>query len=194
MNNRLQRKGLLPGERAAVSSPPLEDVLALVGDAVSWSTRLASRAAVSSAATVRTPDDWASFLALPRGARRERVRALHKSLAAAYQTRQFVWDQDAGLDPALERLSQISARARTPLWAVRIPSLLPRSWFRLYCVEVAGEIAAMALCYAAQKCVFVLQAAADPEYERWNLEGLVLGFAHEHAIGQGDDVTGFLPT
>jgi hypothetical protein len=190
----LQRKEPLAGERAAVSSPLPVDVLALVGDAVSWGTRLASRAAARGAATVRTPDGWTSFLALPRGARRERVRALHKSLASAYRTRQFVWDQDVTLDLALERLSQISSRARVPVWAARIPSLLPRSWFRLYCVEVAGEIAAMALCYAAQKRVFVLHAAADPAYERWQLESLVLGFAHEHALGHGDDVAGFLPT
>jgi hypothetical protein len=194
MNSPLQRKALFPGGRAAVSSPPLVDVLALVGDAVSWSKRLASRAAAGSAATVRTPDDWALFLALPRAARRERVRVLHRSLAAAHRMRQFVWDGDASLDRALERLSQISTRARTPVWAARIPSLLPRSWFRLYCVEIAGEIAAMALCYAAHKRAFVLQAAADPAYARWSLEALLLGFAHEHAVGQGDDVTGFLPT
>jgi hypothetical protein len=194
MNSPLQRKELFPGGRAAGSSPPLVDVLALVGDAVSWSKRLASRAAASSAARVRRPDDWASFVVLPRGVRRERIRALHRSLAAAHQTRQFVWDQDASLDRALERLSQISTCASTPVWAARIPSLLPRSWFRAYCVEVAGEIAAMALCYAAQKRVFILQAAADPAYDRWSLETLLLGFAHEHAVGQGEDVSGFLPT
>jgi len=194
MNSPLQRKELLPGARAAVSSPPLVDVLALVGDAVSWSKRLASRAAASSAARVRRPDDWASFVALPRGVRRERVRVLHRSLAAAHHTRQFVWNEEASLDRALERLAQISTRARTPVWAARIPSLLPRSWFRMYCVEVAGETAAMALCHAAQKRVFVLQAAADPAYDRWSLETLLLGFAHEHAVGQGEDVSGFLPT
>jgi hypothetical protein len=194
MNNPLQRKELPAGDRAAISSPPLEDVLSLVGDAVSWSKRLASRAAASSAAAVRTPEGWASFVALPRGVRRERVRALHRALASAYPTRQFVWDDAAGLDRALERLAQLSTRARTRLWAARIPSLLPRAWFRMYCIEVAGELAAMALCYAAQKRVFVLQAAADPVYAKWNLEHLVLGFAHEHAVGQGDDVAGFLPT
>ena len=194
MNSPLQRKALFPGGRAAVSSPPLVDVLALVGDAVSWSKRLASRAAASSAARVRRPDDWASFVAQPRGVRRERVRVLRRSLAAAHHTRQFVWDENASLDRALERLSQISTRACTPVWAARIPSLLPRSWFRMYCVEVAGESAAMALCYAAHKRAFVLQAAADPAYERWSLEALLLGFAHEHAVGQGEDATGFLPT
>jgi hypothetical protein len=184
----------LSATRTPVPALAREEILAFVGDAVSWSERLASRAATSGAATVRAPKDWASFMALSRGARRERVRALRKSLAAAYPTRQFVWDQNASLDPALDRLAQLSTRARTPLWAARIPSLLPRSWFRIYCVEVAGEIAATALCYAVQKRAFVLQAAADPAYEQWNLESLLLGFAHEHAIGQGDDVTGFLPS
>jgi hypothetical protein len=194
MNNPLQRKEFPASDRAAISSPPLEDVLSLVGDAVSWSKRLASRAAATSAATVRAPEGWASFVALPRAVRRERLRALHRALASAYPTRQFVWDDAADLDPALERLAQLSARARTRLWATRVPSLLPRAWFRMYCVEVAGELAAMALCYAAQKRVLVLQVAADPAYENWHLEQLLLGFAHEHALGQGDDVAGFLPT
>jgi hypothetical protein len=161
---------------------------------VAWTARLASRAAASSAATARAPQNWAWFLALPRGARLERVRALHKSLAAAYPTRQFVWDDSASLERALDRLAQLSTRERTPDWAARIPSLLPRSWFRLYCIEVAGEIGALALCYAVQRRVSVVQAGADPAYAKWQLESLLLGFAHEHAVGRGDDVTGFLPT
>jgi CelD/BcsL family acetyltransferase involved in cellulose biosynthesis len=69
---------------------------------------------------------------------------------------------------------------------------LQRDWLRLYCLEIGGEIAAMIYSYRFRKHVFLVQAGFDPAYAKLSPGNVLLGYALEHAIGEGNAVFDFL--
>jgi CelD/BcsL family acetyltransferase involved in cellulose biosynthesis len=67
-----------------------------------------------------------------------------------------------------------------------------RGWLRLYGLEFDGRTAAMMYCFRFRNRIFFVQAGFDPEFAR-RAPGLVLmGYAIEHAIGEGNEAFDFL--
>jgi CelD/BcsL family acetyltransferase involved in cellulose biosynthesis len=69
---------------------------------------------------------------------------------------------------------------------------LERDWLRLYCLEVDGEIAAMSYCYRFRNRVFLMQSGYDPALSRFKPGNVLLGYALEHAMAEGNEVFDFL--
>ena len=73
-----------------------------------------------------------------------------------------------------------------------INSCFARGWLRLYCLELDGEIAAITYCYRFRNRVYLMQAGFDPARAACNPGKVLLGYALEHAIGEGNEVFDFL--
>src|SRR5436305_899759 len=69
---------------------------------------------------------------------------------------------------------------------------LPRGWLRLYCLELDDELSAITYCYRFRNRVYLMQAGFDPARARLNPGRVLLGYALEHAIGEGNEVFDFL--
>lgn len=157
-------------------------------------------------AFVDLPANWDQFLLSLHGDRRYRIRSTRKKLANAHATRFFVWDDAARLDDAVDRLVllhrkrwQVSGESRsfsTPEYIgfhrSIVKACLARGWLRLYCLEVAGEIAAMTYCYRFRNQIFVMQAGFDPDLAKLKPGHVLLMHAIEHAIAEGNERFDFL--
>jgi CelD/BcsL family acetyltransferase involved in cellulose biosynthesis len=155
-------------------------------------------------AYLELPGDWKSYLASVSGHRRWHILSLRRKLAAAHRTRFFVWQDAANLDRALDRLAELhrqrwgtasksfASREYMALHRAAMKECLERGWLRLYCLEIDGEIGAMIYCYRFRKHVFMVQAGFDPAYAKLSVGNVLLGYALEHAIGEGNAVFDFL--
>lgn len=152
------------------------------------------------------PDTWAGFLDTLGRDRRWQLRRSRRRLAQEHGARFFVWDDPATLGGAVERLAALhrmrwSVAGKRHSFATAayidfhrnvIKSFFRRRWLRLYCLEVDGEIGAMIYCYRFRRRVFLMQAGFDPRHRRLGIGKALLGYALEHAIGEGNEVFDFL--
>jgi CelD/BcsL family acetyltransferase involved in cellulose biosynthesis len=158
-------------------------------------------------ALAELPRSWPQFLqSLGRDAR-WRLRRSRRKLAEQHRARFFVWDDALRLDAAVDRLAELH-RAR---WAAAgggsrafaspaylgfhrsiIRSCFSRGWLRLYCLEVDGEIGAMNYCYRFRNRIYLMQSGFDPKLGRLGVGKVLLGYAIEHAIGEGGEAFDFL--
>jgi len=157
-------------------------------------------------AYIELPRSWPQFLQSLSSDRRTRIKSARRKAAAAHRLRFFVWDDVAGLDGAVDRLADLHQRRwreaggsesfATPEYVEFhrriIKSAFPRGWLRLYCLELDGEIAAVTYCYRFRNRVYLMQAGFDPAKARANPGKVLLGYAIEHAIGEGNAVFDFL--
>jgi len=157
-------------------------------------------------AYVELPGSWNGYLKSLSSDRRTRIKSARKKAQAAHKLRFFVWDDPAKLDYAIDRLTELH-RARwqeaggsgsfaTPEYIEfhrqTMKSAFARGWLRLYCLELDGEIAAITYCYRFRNRVYLMQAGFDPRLAKANPGKVLLGFALEHAIGEGNEVFDFL--
>jgi CelD/BcsL family acetyltransferase involved in cellulose biosynthesis len=158
-------------------------------------------------ALIELPRSWSQYMqALGRDAR-WRLRRSRRRLAEAGRTRFFVWDDPSRLEAALDRLAELhrarwaaaGGRSRafgTPAYVAFhrsvIRSFFRRGWLRLYCLEVEGELAAMVYCYRFRNRIYLMQAGFDPKLARLGAGKVLLGYAIEHAIGEGNEAFDFL--
>jgi CelD/BcsL family acetyltransferase involved in cellulose biosynthesis len=153
------------------------------------------------------PASWSEFLGALSRDRRARIRNSRRKLLAAHpDARFFVWQDRAGIDAAVERLAELHRRrweaaGGSDSFATReyvefhraiIRSFLTRGWLRLYCLEIGGAIAAMTYCYRLGNRVFLMQAGFEPDLARFRPGAVLLGYAIEHAIAEGNEVFDFL--
>jgi CelD/BcsL family acetyltransferase involved in cellulose biosynthesis len=153
------------------------------------------------------PATWGEFLAALTSDRRRRIRSARRKLLAAHpDARFFVWQDLAGIDAAVDRLAELHRRrwqaaGGSESFATReyvdfhraiIRSFLTRGWLRLYCLEVGGAIVAMLYCYRMRSRVFLMQAGFEPALARFRPGAVLLGYAMEHAIEEGNEVFDFL--
>ena len=157
-------------------------------------------------AYVDLPTSWAGYLASLKSDHRRLIRNARQKAAASHEVRFFVWDDAAKLDRAVDRLVELH-RAR---WSASggsesfssaqyidfhrriIKACFAREWLRLYCLELDGEIAAITYCYRFRNRVYLMQAGFDPAKAKANPGRVLLGYALEHAIGEGNLVFDFL--
>lgn len=158
-------------------------------------------------ALAELPRTWSRFMqSLGRDAR-WRLRRARRRLAEGPRTRFFVWDDPSRLDAAVDRLAELH-RAR---WAAAgggsrafatpaylgfhrsiVRSFFRRGWLRLYCLEVDDAIAAMLYCYRFRNRVYLMQSGFDPKHARLGVGKVLLGYAMEHAIAEGNEAFDFL--
>lgn len=157
-------------------------------------------------AYVELPRTWPDFLRTLRSDRRTRLKSARRKVESGHEPRFFVWQDAASLDGAVERLAELHRRRwraaggsnsfATPQYLEFhrgiMKATLPRGWLRLYCLELDGEIAAMTYCYRFRNRVYLMQAGFDPARAKLNPGKALLGYALEHAIGEGNEVFDFL--
>lgn len=157
-------------------------------------------------AYVDLPPTWPQFLKSLTSDRRSRLKSARKKALEKARVRFFVWQDAAYLDQAIDRLTELhrkrwqeaggSESFRTVEYVdfhrQIMKAALPRGWLRLYCLELDGEIAAITYCYRFRNRVFLMQAGFDPARARLNPGKVLLGYALEHAIGEGNEVFDFL--
>ena len=157
-------------------------------------------------AFLELPATWEAYLASQRRGRRWQLRRSRRRLVEEQSARFFVWDDAARLDWAVDRLAALhrmrwaaagssrsfSSAAYVQFHRTVIKSFFPRGWLRLYCLEAAGQIRAMLYCYRFRRRVYLMQAGFDPRFSRYGIGKVLLGYALEHAIGEGNEIFDFL--
>ena len=192
---------------AVLSDIDPRSVFASVLEAAAADMRRASFSEVSERiAYVDLPQSWSDYLKSLSSDRRTRIKSARKKAAAAHRMRFFVWDDHTSLDQAVDRLTELhrrrwreaggSASFASPEYIEFhrriIKSSFPRGWLRLYCLELDGEIAAITYCYRFRNRVYLMQAGFDPAQAKSNPGKVLLAYALEHAIGEGNAVFDFL--
>jgi CelD/BcsL family acetyltransferase involved in cellulose biosynthesis len=168
---------------------------------------LAMRSEVSERiAYVELRRSWGEFLQALTSDRRTRIKSARRKIHAKHQVRFFVWDDAAGLDRAIDRLVELHQRRwreaggsesfATPQYIEfhrqTMKSAFARGWLRLYCLELDGELVAITYCYRFRNRVYLMQAGFDPQHAKSNPGKVLLGYALEHAIGEGNEIFDFL--
>ncbi|HZS65994.1 MAG TPA: GNAT family N-acetyltransferase [Burkholderiales bacterium] len=157
-------------------------------------------------AYIDLPRSWPQFLSSLRSDKRTRLKSARRKIESGHGLRFFVWHDAAALDSAVDRLAELHRRRwreaggsdsfATPQYLEFhrgiMKALLPRGWLRLYCLELDGDMAAMTYCYRFRNRVYLMQAGFDPARAKLNPGKALLGYALEHAIGEGNDVFDFL--
>ncbi len=157
-------------------------------------------------AFVDLPRDWPAFIGSLSAQRRQHLRRMRRKLAAAHPSRFFVWKDAAQLDCAADRLAELhrerwqraggSESFATAQYMgfhrAIINAFFHRGWLRLYCLKVDGDVAAMTYSYRFRNRVYLVQAGFDPRYSKEGIGSVLLGYALEHAIAEGNEVFDFL--
>ena len=157
-------------------------------------------------AYVDLPQTWPAYLKSLSSDRRSRLKSARKKALEAARLRFFVWEDPAHLDQAVDRLVELHLKRWQQAGGSEsfgsaeyvefhrhiMKAALPRGWLRLYCLELDGELAAITYCYRFRNRVFLMQAGFDPARARLNPGKVLLGYALEHAIGEGNEIFDFL--
>jgi CelD/BcsL family acetyltransferase involved in cellulose biosynthesis len=157
-------------------------------------------------AYVELPQTWPEYLKSLSSDRRTRMKSARKKAAAAHRVRFFVWDNAADVDRAVDRLVELHRKRWREAGGSEsfqsaqyvdfhrrtIKACFARGWLRLYCLELDGEVAAITYCYRFRRRVYLMQAGFDPDKAKTNPGKVLLGYALEHAIGEGSVVFDFL--
>ena len=112
------------------------------------------------------------------------------ALLGAHPTRFFVWH--TGVDAMLHALATLR-RMRSAPGAAQHPSLqratmseaLQEGRLRLYCLQIDGQVAAVACAMRLRERLVVMQTEYDPRYGPWHPVSVLLQYAIEHAIDEG---------
>ena len=156
---------------------------------------------------IRLPRSWDAFLKALPSKRRSGIRCARAKLLAAHpDARFFVWEDPARLDEAIDCLAYLhrkrwqAARSSHSFASAQymdfhralMHSLMRRGALRLYCLQIDGQLRAMNYCYRVRNRIFCMQAGFDPDYASVAPGAVLLGYAIEHAIGEGNEVFDFL--
>lgn len=156
-------------------------------------------------AFIRLPGSWDAYLQSLSKHRRTRLRYARRRLAAAH-ARFFVWEEPASLDTAFDRLAELHQRRWTGRGGSKsfasaeylefhrrvVKGCLRRGWLRLYCLELDQEIVAIIYAYRFHDAIYWMQSGFDPDKSKLEVGNVLLGYALEHAIGEGNRVFDFL--
>ena len=157
-------------------------------------------------ALVELPATWEAFLHSLGRDRRWQLRRSRRRVAERHRARFFVWEDAAGLDAAIDRLAQLhrlrwaqaggkhAFRSGEYLQFHRgvMHALLARRSLRLYCLEIDDAIRAMLYCFRFRNRIYLMQSGFDPALARLGIGKVLLGYALQHAIEEGNEAWDFL--
>jgi CelD/BcsL family acetyltransferase involved in cellulose biosynthesis len=152
------------------------------------------------------PRSWDEYLRSASGTRRYRIRSRRRKLAAAGPVRFFAWEDAASIDRAVDQLialhrkrwdvagerGSFASRKYNDFHRAVIKGCLARGWLRLYCLELGGRIVAMKYAYRFRNGIYFMQCGFDPDLAPYAVGSVLLGYAVEHAIAEGNAVWDFL--
>ena len=195
-----------PGDEAAAAralAPAIlavqgYDVLALADTAASIPLAMALAHAAQAAALryeirrakrlvhLPLPPSWNAYLGLLSSEQRARLRHRRQALLGAHATRFFVWH--TGVDAMLNALALLrrpSAAQHPSLQRATLAEALQEGRLRLYCLQIDGQIAALACAVRLRERMVVMQTEFDPRHAAWRPVSVLLQYAIEHAIEEG---------
>jgi CelD/BcsL family acetyltransferase involved in cellulose biosynthesis len=157
-------------------------------------------------AYIELPPTWDEYLAAVHRDRRYTIRNTRRKFEAQ-GGRFYVHQAEAGIDEPLDNLIRLHHRrwqaAKVEQHAFSTPEYVGfhravvhacarRGWIRFYCIELAGAPVAVFYCYSFRGEISYFQAGFSPEHERLRPGLVLIGYAVEHAIKEGNRVFDFL--
>lgn len=164
--------------------------------------RAASESVSARIAYLQLPASWDAYLEAQHRDRRYTLRQTRRRIGSQPAARFFVWDDAGQLDAAIDRLVALHHarwQGRADQHAFDSPAYAgfhrevmhacqANGWLRLYCLEIGGEVVAMYYCYRFRERVFYFQGGFDPRLSKLRPGLVLMGYAIEHAIGEGNRV------
>jgi CelD/BcsL family acetyltransferase involved in cellulose biosynthesis len=148
------------------------------------------------------PESWEAYLEAQHRDRRYTLRQTRRRIEAQPGARLFVWEDAARLDQAVDRLvalHHLRWQERGEEHAFSTPQYVAfhrevmhsceaNGWLRLYCLEIGGNIVAMYYFYRFRNQVHYFQGGFDPALAKLRPGLVLMGYAIQHAIGEGNHV------
>jgi CelD/BcsL family acetyltransferase involved in cellulose biosynthesis len=152
------------------------------------------------------PPTWDDYLASVRGDRRNTIRRTRRKVETQHQGRFYVVSDENQVDDVLDSLVELHHkrwRGNAEGHAFSTPEYVGfhrdvilasahRGQIRFYCLEADGKRIAVFYCYRFRNQIFYFQAGFDPDFERLRPGLVLIGYALEHAIQEGNEVFDFL--
>lgn len=148
------------------------------------------------------PASWDDYLASLHRDRRQQLRNHRRRIEALDGARFFVWQGNEKLDNAINDLIALHhARWRDSgqHYAFSSPTYVDfhravihqgvqANWVRLYALEIGGKTVAIYYCYRFRNQVFYFQGGFDPAWSKYGPGKILMGFAIEQSIVEGNTV------
>ncbi|NOY61568.1 MAG: GNAT family N-acetyltransferase [Gammaproteobacteria bacterium] len=182
-------------------------VMAVALDSYRAQVRLLSRKGLSTTNSYITlPGSWEVFLSSLHAKRRWRIRNNRRKIAKQFHPRFYVLEDADKLEQVMDRLIELHHKR----WASRSAScafssdnyvafhkdvmrlFFKRGWLKLYCLAIAGQLVAIDYCYCFKGRIYQFQRGFDPDYQRWKPGHVLLEYAIEDSINEGNAVFDFL--
>jgi CelD/BcsL family acetyltransferase involved in cellulose biosynthesis len=152
------------------------------------------------------PASWDDYLAGLHRDRRQAIRYARRKIENSHSGRFYVVIDKDQVDDVLASLIELHRRRwqgnpdghsfSTPEYVGFhgdiVHAAARRQWLRMYCLEADGKRIAVLYCFRFRNQVFYFQAGFDPDYQRLGPGRVLMGYALEHAIGEGNTVFDFL--
>jgi CelD/BcsL family acetyltransferase involved in cellulose biosynthesis len=152
------------------------------------------------------PATWDEYLASVNGDRRNTIRRTRRKIESGHQGRFYAVTDEDQLDGVLASLIELHHQRwqghpdghafSTPEYVAFhrdvIHDCARRGWIRFYCLEANGTRIAVFYCYRFRNQIFYFQAGFNPDHERLRPGLVLIGYAIEHAIEEGNTVFDFL--
>lgn len=152
---------------------------------------------------IRLPATWEEYLSSRHKDYRYEVRKTRRKISETHAVNFHVWESHDRLDEVIDRLitlhqlrwqqnhKQSTAFASPEYIAFHrdvIKSCFNRDWIRLYCLTLDTRIVAIYYCYRFKNEVLHFQSGFDPAFEDYAPGHVLMGYAVEHAIKEGNKV------
>lgn len=152
------------------------------------------------------PPSWDDYLAGVHRDRRNTIRRTRRKVESQHQGRFHVVTEQPEVDDALSSLIELhhrrwrgtvgghafSTQEYLGFHRDAIHACIRQGWIRFYCLEADGKRIAVFYCYRFRNKIFYFQAGFDPDYERLRPGLVLIGYAIEHAIEEGNSAFDFL--
>ncbi len=150
---------------------------------------------------VHLPQSWDDLLAEFSSHRRSTIRYARRKAESKYGTRFFVATDPEQIGPLFDELAQLhrmrfTAKGESHVFRSIeflgfhrdvVTHCARLGWIRFYGLKAEGKTIALLYCYRFRNQVFYFQSGFDPAFEKLRPGFLLLGYAIEHAIGEGNE-------
>jgi CelD/BcsL family acetyltransferase involved in cellulose biosynthesis len=152
---------------------------------------------------IRLPATWEEYLSSRHKDYRYEVRKSRRKASEVFTVNFHVWESYDRLDEVIDRLislhklrwqqsSKQSTAFASPEYIAfhrdAIKTCFNRDWIRLYCLTFDTKIVAIYYCYRFRNEVLHFQSGFDPAFEDYAPGHVLMGYAVEHAINEGNKV------
>jgi CelD/BcsL family acetyltransferase involved in cellulose biosynthesis len=151
---------------------------------------------------IALPDNWDQYLSTLSKNRRYQIRQQRRKFGAVADTRFYVWNDRDSLDHAIDTLIELhlkrwehrdtshsfSTKNYIDFHRELMKQLFEQDRLRLYCLESDKQLVAMLYCYRWKDGIYFFQGGFDTDYEDLRVGNVIMGFAIEHAINEGNRV------